>query len=154
VKALTICQPYAELIVVGDKRVENRKWSTRYRGPLVIHAGMSRAWLTLKKQPPTYEGGPDMSYDVPSGIYLDAMDFGAIIGTVDMIDCLHIDEIESGACDERYDWIRAHAHSNGPWCHVYANARRLPKPIPYRGKQGFFNVPGELLEAQKAVSHV
>jgi hypothetical protein len=46
VKALTICQPYAELIARGQKRVENREWPTRYRGPLLIHAGKSREWLS------------------------------------------------------------------------------------------------------------
>lgn len=44
-KALTICQPYAELIARGDKPIENRTWPTHYRGPLLIHAGKSRAWL-------------------------------------------------------------------------------------------------------------
>ncbi len=39
-KALTIQQPYAMLIALGDKRVENRSWQTSYRGPLAIHAGM------------------------------------------------------------------------------------------------------------------
>lgn len=42
-KCLTICQPYAALIMLPDdddraKRVENRTWSTNYRGPLLIHA--------------------------------------------------------------------------------------------------------------------
>lgn len=40
-KALTIRQPWAWLIVAGHKPVENRSWSTKYRGPLAIHAGLS-----------------------------------------------------------------------------------------------------------------
>lgn len=38
VKTLTIRQPWAWLIVNGLKDVENRSWSTRYRGPLVIQS--------------------------------------------------------------------------------------------------------------------
>lgn len=38
-KALTIKQPWADAIVYGIKRVENRTWGTRYRGALAIHAG-------------------------------------------------------------------------------------------------------------------
>ena len=45
-KALTVCQPYASLIVgwpgiaIEDiKQIENRNWKTSYRGPLLIHAG-------------------------------------------------------------------------------------------------------------------
>lgn len=39
-KAITLHQPWASLIAVGAKRIETRSWSTRYRGPLAIHAGM------------------------------------------------------------------------------------------------------------------
>ena len=38
-RALTIRQPWAWAIAAGHKRVENRSWSTAYRGPLAIHAG-------------------------------------------------------------------------------------------------------------------
>ena len=44
--AITIVQPWAWLIVhgkaagvAGGKDVENRSWTTRYRGPIMIHAG-------------------------------------------------------------------------------------------------------------------
>lgn len=38
-KALTLHQPWASLIALGVKTIETRSWSTRYRGPLAIHAG-------------------------------------------------------------------------------------------------------------------
>jgi hypothetical protein len=37
-KAISIQQPWAGLIVRGDKLIENRSWSTSYRGPFLIHA--------------------------------------------------------------------------------------------------------------------
>jgi activating signal cointegrator 1 len=37
-RALTLTQPWATLVAVGEKRVETRSWSTRYRGPIAIHA--------------------------------------------------------------------------------------------------------------------
>lgn len=37
--ALSIQQPWAWLIVNGHKDVENRSWRTRFRGPVLIHAG-------------------------------------------------------------------------------------------------------------------
>jgi hypothetical protein len=40
VKALTIRQPWASLVALGVKTIETRSWSTKYRGPLLIHAGM------------------------------------------------------------------------------------------------------------------
>lgn len=36
--ALTIRQPWAQLIAAGIKQWENRTWKTSYRGPLAIHA--------------------------------------------------------------------------------------------------------------------
>jgi hypothetical protein len=37
-KALSIRQPWAWAIFYAGKRIENRTWSTNYRGPLLIHA--------------------------------------------------------------------------------------------------------------------
>lgn len=38
-KALTIKQPWATLIALGEKKYETRSWRTNYRGKLAIHAG-------------------------------------------------------------------------------------------------------------------
>ena len=37
-KALSIKQPFAELILQGKKKVELRKWNTKFRGEFFIHA--------------------------------------------------------------------------------------------------------------------
>jgi len=37
-KTLSVRQPYATLICAGIKDVENRSWSTEYRGTVLIHA--------------------------------------------------------------------------------------------------------------------
>lgn len=41
IPALSIRQPWASAIVLGGKDIENRSWSTDYRGPLLIHAAKS-----------------------------------------------------------------------------------------------------------------
>jgi hypothetical protein len=41
-RALSVARPWAGLIIAGHKPIENRTWSTRYRGLLVIHA--SKRW--------------------------------------------------------------------------------------------------------------
>ncbi len=38
-KALTLIQPWATLVALGEKQIETRSWDTKYRGPLAIHAG-------------------------------------------------------------------------------------------------------------------
>jgi hypothetical protein len=40
-KILSVRQPWAALIVSGHKDIENRTWSTRYRGPVLIHASQA-----------------------------------------------------------------------------------------------------------------
>lgn len=39
-RALTIRQPWASLIIEGHKNIENRSRPTNHRGLLVIHAGL------------------------------------------------------------------------------------------------------------------
>lgn len=38
IKAITLWQPYASLIALGEKKYETRSWKTNYRGWLAIHA--------------------------------------------------------------------------------------------------------------------
>lgn len=40
-KALTIKEPWATLIIEGYKEYEFRSWKTNYRGKILIHAGKS-----------------------------------------------------------------------------------------------------------------
>jgi hypothetical protein len=137
-KALTICNPYPALICLPEsdprhKRVENREWPTSYRGPLVIHAGKSREWLTAEAM---------YVYDL-AGVPLV---FGAAVAICTLADCIHIDEIETGGkWDRKYPWLADHQHAKGTWCFILQDVRPLPKPIPYRGAQGFWNFPDHLL---------
>lgn len=41
VRALTLHEPWASLLGSGVKFIETRSWSTRYRGPVLIHAGVA-----------------------------------------------------------------------------------------------------------------
>lgn len=141
-KAITICQPYAHLIcVTREKRVENRSWPTRYRGPLLIHAGKSRTWLDI-------EDDEDVDYEY--GIPLADMAFGAVIGAATLHDCLHIDAIARGEYDERLPWLRHHEHAEGPWCWVLSNRVMFPQPVPYKGQQGLFDIDDAIVAEQIA----
>lgn len=39
IRGLTVRQPHAQLILLGEKTIELRSWCTRYRGDLLICAG-------------------------------------------------------------------------------------------------------------------
>lgn len=124
-KALTICQPYAELIARGAKRVENRRWPTDYRGPLAIHAGKSKEWLEVG------DGLVDETY----GIALAEMSFGAVVAIAELVACIHVDAIRSPLfVHPDVAWLKTHEHTEGPWCWVLDDVRRVD-PIPASGQQ-------------------
>jgi len=137
--ALTICQPYAHLIATPteqlpegyeQKRIENRRWWTKHRGPLAIHAGKSKHWL----DPGDEDRFPDLVY-------------GAVLALADVIDCVKL-----GGRRPVPDWIKDHQHTEGPYCWVLSNIRRLVKPFPASGKQQIWTVqiPEEYLPLEKA----
>jgi hypothetical protein len=141
-KALTVCQPYASLIVGWDgiryedlKRVENRPRPYSHRGPLLIHAGLSTKWLS------TWDG-----------VLPPKMPFGALVGMVKVVACLSITSIRNLRQD--LGWVKDHRHASGPCCLILGDARRFLEPIPYRGQVGLFEVPEAVIACNDLVDAV
>lgn len=132
-RALTILQPYASLIMSGTKRVENRTWPTKYRGRLYVHAGKSRALMTAV----AVDGVEVCRY---TGRPVSEIPFGAVIGVATLVDCLPLEEIRAGAHDARHPWLRKHEHTEGPWCWVFAENPASIGPWPFKGSQGLFDI--------------
>jgi hypothetical protein len=145
VKALTICQPYAHLILTGAKRVENRTWPTRYRGRLYVHAGKSREWLD---DPGEYETAADRPPNY--GIPMSRMAFGCVVAVANLVDCVRCEYMTAKPFDDatlrKYPWLAEHVHASGPWCWVLESVTPIG-PWPYRGAQGLFNIDDDELDA-------
>lgn len=75
-KVLTIKQPWASLIANGYKKYEFRSWQTKYRGPLLIHAGKG----VDKKALLEYES---LKLDYPAS---------KVIALVELVDCILVDK--------------------------------------------------------------
>jgi hypothetical protein len=78
-RAISVRQPWAWLIVNGYKDVENRSWQTRHRGPILIHAGAATSDLdtaTIDRIERRY------GLELP-----DEYEVGGIVGVVDIVDC-------------------------------------------------------------------
>ena len=120
-RALSIRQPYADLIARGIKDVENRSWWTATRGCVYIHAG-------LKFDQFSYGNMVDRQGLLPRK---EDYDFGAIIGEVDIVDCTFRKPLQIGFSK----W-----HDTGYWGFILTNAILYDKPIPCRGQLGFFEV--------------
>ena len=86
-KAITIKQPWASLIVEGVKDIENRTWATKYRGRVLIHAGLYKCKdpqhiLTGKQIIDVWEQQKGLE------IFGSHLIHGAIIGSVEIVDCV------------------------------------------------------------------
>ena len=65
-KAVTIWQPYAVAIRLGLKHYETRSWSTKYRGPIVIHAAQKQPTNREKELIEKYKiSDADLAFGVP-----------------------------------------------------------------------------------------
>src|SRR5262245_47216191 len=88
-KAITLTQPWATLVAIGEKRIETRSWSTRYRGRIAIHAAKA---FPLGAQELCYDD-PFHSAICGAGVGDGpwALPRGAIVATARLVDCLPID---------------------------------------------------------------
>jgi hypothetical protein len=50
-KAITIIQPWATLLAIGEKKFETRSWGTKYRGELAIHASKKTDKVICRYEP-------------------------------------------------------------------------------------------------------
>ncbi len=125
-KCLTLSSPFAEAVAYGLKDVENR--DRRFRGEhrLLIHVGLARRLRAAAQRVQS------MVASIESFIGLHP---GHIIGVCYLRPGVRVHEIDS-------PW------ASGPWCHPVTHARVFPKPIPWRGMPGMFDVPDELVAEQ------
>lgn len=126
-KALSIRQPWAWLIVNGHKDIENRVWSTSYRGRVLIHAGktMTRDEYDDAVATARYAG---FNGALPSRNQLER---GGIVGVATIVGCVASEDRSS-------PW-----HMPDQFGFLIDNA----KPIPFvacKGMLNFFNVPRDV----------
>jgi hypothetical protein len=97
-KTLSIKQPWASLIAHGIKDIENRTWKTNFRGRIYIHA--SASWdirsnsndvrdLLNWEQRRAIPSNVDHKF-IDRGVIVkdEEMPLSAIIGEVDIVDCV------------------------------------------------------------------
>ena len=89
---LSMHQPWASLLILGFKRFEGRDWTTKYRGPLWIHA------TAQKPKPEDIEALEQACRQHYASLGEDMPPFPAryfnssLIGRVDLIDVLSLEE--------------------------------------------------------------
>lgn len=136
-RAISVWQPWASAIAVGVKQIETRHWATRYRGPIAIHA--AKRWHREERL--------FASIEHTLGRLPKRLPLGAIVATANLVECWPTDQMQPGPIEKIYGDYTA-----GRFAWVLREVRALPEPIPWEGKQGFFNVPDELLECCTATA--
>lgn len=134
VKAISLWQPWASAIAYGAKLVETRSWKTTHRGLLLIHAARSkdgRDWDGAIR--PYLSGVPEYS-ELP---------FGAIVAVAELVTCLPTTSLRSDLSDRE---LALGDYSAGRYGWILRKVRRI-EPIPYKGKQGLFEVPHDVVKA-------
>ncbi len=139
-KAITVRQPWASLLVLGVKTLDPRSWQTHHRGPLLIHAGRRLAphAAQLWQVPTLAETLCRAGYPT-----LQSLPRGVLLGTVQLLACTRLEELaledlsaqESLWCDP----------PPGCWLWHFRDAAPLRRFLPWRGRLGLFDVPDEHL---------
>src|SRR5882672_2480780 len=123
-KIISIKQPWASLIASGAKDVENRTWSTRYRGPVLIHASQRADNVTSEE------------IEQRCGVRPPAvLPLGGIVGLAEIVDCK---KPHASPWYNRDDYLDRHGARRDYFAFVLANSRPLPfvqwkgQPLPVR----------------------
>jgi len=136
-RVLSVRQPYASLLVSGVKDIENRSRRTSYRGTVLIHASAKMHDIVDHMRETKNYLMPFTS--MQQRIYSTAVvnesnketDFSAIIGSVDIVDCVQ---------NHPSEWAE-----KGQWHWVCENARKFEHPIrDVKGKLGIWEWEGEI----------
>lgn len=122
-KALTIKQPWASLIVDGYKTYEFRSWKTNYRGKVLIHAG-----LNLEKDTMDRFKEYNLEYEK-----------GAIIGEANIVDCILVDEKFNKELRNINPLVYAKSNHVETYAWKLENIKKYDTPIYVKGKLGLWN---------------
>jgi hypothetical protein len=136
-KALSLLQPWASLVITGAKQLETRSWSTKHRGHLLIHASTGRAGALLTSEPPFSK-------------YIDnfnQLPFGAIIGQVTLADVVSVEQLQLSDVVINHLTLEERAfgdYTKGRFAWVLEEPIQFTKPIPLTGTLGLWEYNGAL----------
>lgn len=158
-RALTIRQPWASLIALEQKRIETRSFATKYRGPVLIHAGASatKSELEFENDEVVRRVVAGEKWDDPA---LDApLPRGQVLAVADLVDVITTTTLDQVMQAHPRPMVRypggavrlgRHERSFGDYAPgregwVFDNVQRLSNPVPAAGKLGLWIPPLDVL---------
>lgn len=123
-KALSVHQPWANLIVQGKRVLEIRSWTAEYRGRLIIHAGL----IIEKKECERL------------GIAISKDEVGCLLGRVDLVEI----EILTKEKWKKYRSLHLEAgprpYGDNTFAWIFKNPQKFSQPIKHKGQLGLFSI--------------
>lgn len=116
-KALSLKQPYAELILQGKKKIELRKWNTHFRGEFLIHSSLN----------------PDKKAMKIFGF--DKLPLGFIVGKAKLI---NVKKYENEVGFRKDIGLHLATSDFGKYGFILKDAERI-EPISVKGQLNFWN---------------
>jgi hypothetical protein len=153
-RTLSLWQPWASLIALGEKKIETRHWTTDYRGPLFIHAAKSGHGKPTRVQAAMGQAFTNeiisatlAAHDITG---MDQLPLGAILCTVRLLWTRPTDHVM--ADPEMKDQLTSRElafgdYSSGRFAWGLELVEVFPKPFPVRGHQGFWQWERPQVEA-------
>ena len=133
-KCLSICQPFAELIIQNKKTIELRTWNTKIRGEFLVHAPIKirkEAYEKLKIK--------------------EKLTTGAIIGKVELYDVKKYESLKEIQVDKKKHYSSTTSHKK-KFGFILKNAKPFRIPIPWKGQLGFFDVDVPKMKNNKIIT--
>ena len=148
-KCVPLWQPWAQLVALGEKRVETRSWPAPIAivgERVAIHAtkgGLTKSderdTLALEHFIPAFtrHGWPDDVWEIQ-----ERLPRGAVVAFARIARTTQITVESAGALAQRNPAEHAFGdYQPGRWAWVLEQVEALPEPIPVKGHQGIFEIP-------------
>lgn len=153
-KAISLWEPWASLMMTGAKTIETRSWQTNYRGDLLIcssKAGLKKDELRWAMESKEFRRGlipllkNNIVYYEPHipFIPIEKLNFGKALCIVKLY-CITSTTSATELAIEHKE-LRFGDYSPGRFAWL-TQSLRLIKPFEVKGKQGLFNVDDSLIQ--------
>ena len=125
-KCLSVCQPFADLIIQGKKTIELRKWNTKFRGEFLVHAPQKIRLDDCRRLK-----------------IKDSLTTGAIIGKAELVSVKKYENESELKLDSKKH-LALNNKSDSKYGFILQNPKQLKVQIPSKGKLNFFEIEANL----------
>lgn len=137
-KAITVWQPWASLLVSGQKIYETRSWATVYRGPIAIHAAKRPVRRTIDALDAENGRNTRERFESlflrPEDLY--QLSTGAVVGKALLTRCNLIDEAFVAKLSPQERALGDFSLGRYAW--EFQKMAPVDPPIPAKGLQGLW----------------